>query len=107
MDKDKNVHGEGCMCGMCGGGLWGHHHWGHMLIKLIIVLFIFWAGVQFGELKSMVENSYYSGMMGGWGGQGGNMMYYNSLPQGSTVSSWAEPTGGVSVQMMRVSTSTR
>jgi hypothetical protein len=52
-DMDKE-HGEGCECGCHGGmcgGMWGHH-WGHMVIKIFIVLFIFWAGVQFGELKA-------------------------------------------------------
>ena len=84
--------------------MWGHHHWGHMLIKLIIVLFIFWAGVQFGELKAMVQNSYYGGMMGGWG------EYSRAYPvQGTTMEgSWATPaSSGVTVQMMRVSTSTK
>ena len=106
MDKEKG-HGEGCMCGMCGGGMWGHHHWGHMIIKLFIVLFIFWAGVQFGELKAMVENSFYGGMMGGWGGQ--NTMYYGGYPeQGTMMGGWTAPaSGSATVQMMQVSTSTR
>ena len=102
---DMKEHGEGCMCSMCGGGMWGHHHWGHMLIKLIIVLFIFWAGMQFGELKAMVQNSYYSGMMGGWGGNA----YYDTSESGTMMGrSWGTaPAGAVNVQMMRVSTSTK
>ncbi len=102
-DMDMKEHGGGCMCSMCGGGMWGHHHWGHMLVKLVIVLFIFWAGVQFGELKAIVENSNFGPMMGGWGG------YSNVYPvQGTTMGGWSAPEGGaVDVQMMRVSTSTR
>ncbi len=91
------------MCSSCGGGLWGHHHWGHMLIKLIIVLFIFWAGVQFGELKFMIQNSYYGGM----GGFGGNTFYTTSA-RGMMEGALSTPaSSGVTVQMMRVATSTK
>lgn|GEM_PF-1979240 len=109
-DMDKE-HGEGCTCGcqngMCGchggmcGGLWGHYHWGHMIIKLFIVLFIFWAGMQFGELKAAVDN-----FEGGGMGYGHSSYYLNGaqgdMMGGRTTS--AMPAQGVTVQMMRVAT---
>jgi len=104
MDKE---HGEGCECGCHGGacgGMWGHHHWGHMLIKLFIVLFIFWAGVQFGELKAAVDSFTAGGM-----GYGHNAYYLNSEP-GGMMGGWttsAVPAPSVSVQMMRVASTTR
>lgn len=67
----------------------GHRHWRHIIIKVLVALFIFWAGVQFGELKAIV-GSYFSGYAGyggmmGWGPQGEqgfyrspNMMYNNA-----------------------------
>ncbi|HEY5383364.1 MAG TPA: hypothetical protein VIJ88_02310, partial [Candidatus Paceibacterota bacterium] len=75
---DMKEPGEGCMCGM-----WGHHHWGHMVIKLFIVLFIFWAGVQFGELKATVDNYENGGMMSGGFGGHGNIYYGGSPLQGT------------------------
>jgi hypothetical protein len=74
-----------------------------MLIKLFIVLFIFWAGVQFGELKATVDN-----MTGGGMGYGHNAYYLNAgqsgMMDGRTTSS--VPAQGVTVQMMRVATGT-
>ena len=99
MDKE---HGEECECGchkgMC--GMRGHHHWGHIIVKLFIVLFIFWAGMQFGELKATVDNI--------TGGMGNHHAYYSNYPmqEGMTGDSGGAPTG-VSVQMMRVATGTR
>ena len=82
-------HPEGCRCGMCQGrafmgGMHGQHRWGHILIKIILAIFIFWCGVQFGELKSMLGHGYAypnEGMMGWYGQQsqgaysGPTMMY--------------------------------
>ena len=74
-EKEEQKTGRGCCgCGSCGesghgamcGGLWGHQHWGHMLIKVAIILFVFGAGVEFGELKAMLHSGEY--------GQGPSMM---------------------------------
>ena len=76
--KDMQGH-EGC--GDChhgmAGAMCGKGHWGHIVIKILVALFIFWAGVQFGELRGMIRAEYGGGygygMMGsydGWG-QGG------------------------------------
>ncbi len=56
------------------GDMAGCGHWGHIVIKILVALFIFWAGVQFGELKAMVRGAYFSapgnaapyGMMDNW-----------------------------------------
>ena len=76
---------DGCMmCEKRGmhGGMCGQHHWMHIIIKIFVALFIFWCGVQFGELKSAIRNAYYGsgyGMMSGWsGGRTGN--YYYGTP---------------------------
>lgn len=52
-------------CSMCDkNGMCGQHHWMHIIIKILIALFIFWCGVQFGELKSMLRAAYYNGGYG-------------------------------------------
>jgi hypothetical protein len=102
-------HGEGCVCGACQGhgatcGMWGHHHWGHMIIKFFIVLFIFWAGVQFGELKATVDN-FYSGGMGGWGGR--NAVYMGVPAQGMMTNDFRTSSAvPVGAKMMQVSSTT-
>jgi len=53
-----------CEKGLMGGGMCGQHHWMHIIIKIAVALIIFWAGVQFGELKSIVRNAYYGGGFG-------------------------------------------
>ncbi|HUD02438.1 MAG TPA: hypothetical protein VMR46_00240 [Candidatus Paceibacterota bacterium] len=74
-----------------------------MIIKLFIVLFIFWAGMQFGELKAAVDN-----FEGGGMGYGHSSYYLNGaqgdMMGGRTTS--AMPAQGVTVQMMRVATDT-
>jgi hypothetical protein len=70
-----------------------------MLIKLFIVLFIFWAGMQFGELKATVDN-----MTGGMGLYGHT--YYMMNSGGSMMGGGYTAPAGVSVQMMRVATGT-
>ena len=50
---------------MCGKG----RHWGHMLARVAIILFVFWAGMALGELKGELRAAGYEhgyGMMGGW-----------------------------------------
>lgn len=112
-DMDMREHGDGCMCNSCGGtgAMWGHYHWGHLLVKVFIVMFIFWAGVQFGELKATIQNNFYGGsMMGGWGGNSfylrGGQDFGPGMMTGWTTSA-APAAGAVNVQMMRISTSSR
>ena len=79
MEKlDKNGHHEGCRCMGCGS----HKHVWHWVVKLLILIIVFWVGFKLGELKILVEDNlfgprmmygsdYYGarGMMGsGWGG---------------------------------------
>ena len=72
----KEMHGhEGCE--MCGRGMGmkccGRGHWVHIIVKILVAVFIFWCGVQFGELKGALHDRYPQqygnygyGMMGGW-----------------------------------------
>lgn len=76
--KPMEGHPEGCKCGMCQGrsmmgGMCGHHHWSHLLVKVVLAIFIFWCGVQFGELRGMLGHGFgyqNEGMMGWYGSQG-------------------------------------
>ena len=52
MDKNATQHH-----GMC-ETLCGNSHWAYIVIKILVALFIFWAGVQFGELKAMIHQNY-------------------------------------------------
>jgi hypothetical protein len=74
-NKDMQDKG-GCTCGMCGGHHFGHHHWGHWVLKIVVVVFIFWCGVQLGELKQELRSNY--GPMMNW--HGSNQGYYYSGP---------------------------
>lgn len=66
---------QGCGC-YGGGGNWGggHHHHGpwRILVKILILVIVFWVGMQFGELRA------YRGEMGrgGYGGRGAMMGGY-------------------------------
>ena len=76
-NKDKggmNGHPEGCMCRMCRRGMWGA--WGmsgcgchmhgplHIILRIVVLVLVFWLGMQFGAL-----GAYRGGMMG-WEGYG-------------------------------------
>jgi hypothetical protein len=39
--------------------MWGHGHWSNVLIKILVALFIFWCGIQFGELRGYMRGGYY------------------------------------------------
>ena len=76
MENKDMQGGSQCNCG-CGhgmGGMYGHRHGMHILVRVLVAIFIFWAGVQFGELRGMLHgnysNGYGYGMMGGWSQQG-------------------------------------
>ncbi|PIR82936.1 hypothetical protein COU19_03300 [Candidatus Kaiserbacteria bacterium CG10_big_fil_rev_8_21_14_0_10_56_12] len=53
--EDGHGHHNGVMCDAC-----GHGHWGHVAVKVLIAIFIFWCGVQFGELKGALHGGYSS-----------------------------------------------
>jgi hypothetical protein len=73
---EKETHGHNEHCGKCHGAwgdMGGTGHWGHIAIKVLVALFIFWCGVQFGELKGIMHGGY-SPYGGGYGGYGSGMM---------------------------------
>lgn len=74
MDTKEMQDHSGCgWCGAC-----GHRHGGHLIIKILVVLFVFWLGVQVGEIKSILRAGYTGG------GYGYGMMtpyYYNERGQ--------------------------
>lgn len=74
MEAEKQGHNSCGECGYgCGMGCMSQRHWMHVIIKILVALFIFWCGVQFGELKALLHQAGY-GMMGGYGH---NQMYYS------------------------------
>ncbi|MCX6788162.1 MAG: hypothetical protein NT108_03310 [Candidatus Kaiserbacteria bacterium] len=87
--KNMQGHAECGGCGAGGHGMCGRGHWGHRIAKILVVLFIFWLGVQYGELKGMLRATYSNGgygygMMGSsrWG-QGDEQ-----FPVGGMMSGW-------------------
>jgi len=77
--KDMKEH-SGCGdCGSWGHGLGmgtcSHNHWAHIIIKIFVAIFIFWAGVQFGELKGMIRADYGYGHGYGMMGSYSNGLY--------------------------------
>ena len=81
--KETHGHSDYGDCGARGHGMCGQGHWGHILIKILVALFIFWAGVQFGELKGMFRAGYTNGgygygMMGAYDDRSQN--YYGYGP---------------------------
>lgn len=60
-----------CHMGMCGCGGWHRRcmmgHWVlRAIVGIVILTFVFWAGIRLGELKSALYNSDFGyGMMGG------------------------------------------
>ena len=104
MEDGKGEGGKcdgGCCEGSSAWGMYGGHHHGagHLIVKLIIIVFVFWAGVQFGALKAVADGradgyqrgygmmgNYYYGDAGGYGvGYGPGMMVgYRSAPATTT-----------------------
>ncbi len=81
-----NSHPQGCRC-MMGGRCYGHHGPMHIIIRVVLLIVVFWLGTQFGEL-----HSYRGGMMGGYGGYRGYQMmndgyYYGGYGPGTATSS--------------------
>ncbi|MCX6786675.1 MAG: hypothetical protein NTU85_02585 [Candidatus Kaiserbacteria bacterium] len=78
MENNKD---SDCKCsfhGICHGI--HSHHWMHLVIKIFIALFIFWCGVQFGELRTTIHGGYGNHRMMGSYEQSRNMMYYGGGP---------------------------
>lgn len=66
MEEQYKQHDHSCQqchhgcCQMEGGWGMGHHHfrpW-RMLLKVIVILFVFWLGMQLGEIKTFMRDSY-------------------------------------------------
>lgn len=65
------------------GGMCGQHYWMHVIVKICVALFIFWCGVQFGELKSAIRSAFHAGgygygMMSAYGIDRGQNAYYGA-----------------------------
>ncbi len=95
----ENMEGDCPMCQKHGmrGGMCGQHHWMHIIIKIFVALFIFWCGVQFGELKSAIKNAYYGsgyGMMSSFSGDRGQTYFVGPgmMSGWATNSSWGATT---------------
>ena len=78
-NTDKKVCGEGCKCGACGNmggmGCGGYHHGKFHLVKvilkLIIIILIFWCGFKLGAITGAIRAEEYGhGMMMQRGGYG-------------------------------------
>jgi len=71
-DKDKeHVCEEDCKCAGChhagcGWNMMGmhHHHPGMVILRIVILLAVFWLGVQIGEIRALTHSGF--GMMGGY-----------------------------------------
>ncbi|MEK7478069.1 MAG: hypothetical protein AAB645_01720 [Patescibacteria group bacterium] len=72
---DCSCFGSSCGCGSC----MAHRHWDyhllHFVLGLIIILLVFWLGMQIGLFKA---GAGYGGDDFGWGRHG--MMYYRQTP---------------------------
>jgi len=95
-------------CPMCEkGGMCGQHHWMHVIIRIAVAILIFWAGVQFGELKSIIRAEYSNygyGMMGSYGGQR-TQTYYVGGP--GMMSNWGYTTASAPTVTTVPSTTTK
>ena len=67
--EHKDNHGH--MCGMGSLHCYGRHQITHLVIKVIIILIIFWFGVKVGEMRSFFYGNGYGNF------PFGNMMYRN------------------------------
>ncbi len=111
-NKNDMKHGDGCGCGKmdgcgCGGGCGGsdecggrcgngmhgtmgvwcgrgrHHHLVKWVIILLVLMFVFWAGVKIGELKGLVETGGYRMMMRRGSGYSGDLYPMSGMMGGS------------------------
>ncbi|KKU91746.1 MAG: hypothetical protein UY23_C0001G0352 [Candidatus Jorgensenbacteria bacterium GW2011_GWA1_48_11] len=84
MDENKKNHPADCRCWMCegcGSCCQGRRHWAWLIVKILVILIVFWFGVKVGELKSFIGYSWgypggYSNMRSMmWGGNYGANAY--------------------------------
>lgn len=91
-NKDiKNGNPEGCQCGWCtwrrgGWGCGGRWSWLRLLIGIVILIFVFWAGFKLGELKGSLE---------GYGWYGGNGRHSPGYMMGPGMMGWRYYNGAV------------
>ena len=111
MDIQENKKEETkCACAWCSCkewascGSWGKHWFLRLIIKLLVLAFVFGVGVKIGEFKADFRNEFYGGHMrggyymmrggtpNGWGGMmqggvpyGGNGMMRWGVPTSSTL----------------------
>lgn len=84
------------MCGHCDhccrthGSMFGHNRAMHWLIKIIVLLVVFWVGARFGELSAQARFGY---MMGGYGAYDGG--YGPGMMFGGGASTAAQDSGNV------------
>jgi hypothetical protein len=78
--------GEGCHCKGDMKSQWRVMKAVRALTAVIIVIFVFWCGFQFGEMRASVGRGYGFGMM-----RGGTMIEYGVARGGTTSSGTVSP----------------
>ncbi len=84
-----------CCCGMHGGhGFYGgKHHLVKIILKLFIIIIIFWCGFRLGEITGSIRGAYGRGMMNrnDYGMMRG-YDYYNNIPSNANGGTTPAPT---------------
>lgn len=78
MEHEKNER----MCEWCGRHKDGRYLWLRLVLAVLIGVFIFFAGIQIGEMRGEVYGGAYGGHMMRWHNEGGEMMMDNSMMPG-------------------------
>ena len=92
---DKCSCGADCNCGHCHGGMksqWLMMRAVRVLTAVIVIIFVFWCGFEFGMIRASVGNDFGYGMMRG----GGSTIEYGMMRGGVTSVSAAVPATVVS-----------
>jgi len=83
----QNCGHSGCCGSMCEmhGCHGGRHHLVRMILKITIVIIIFWCGFKLGEMSGFIRAEYGGGINRELGGSFGMMRggwndYYNNMP---------------------------
>jgi hypothetical protein len=89
----ENLDKKVCACGgSCGGNCGGmqmhgchggRHHLVKVILKLVILIIIFWCGFKLGEMTGFIRGEYGRGVMGG--GFGMMHSYGNPASNGGSV----------------------
>jgi hypothetical protein len=74
------MHGMHGMHGCCGGG----HHLVKIILKILIIIIIFWSGFRLGEVTGSIRGEYGRGMMNGNNYYGMMRGYNYNNPTGVT-----------------------